>query len=61
MSAAAQAKEYDAAKLFKQEIDSHLSGNGAMPAVEPSEPISSGPVEVQSKVSIWLEYCNPAP
>ncbi|CAL8464299.1 g3834 [Coccomyxa elongata] len=49
MSTAARAKEYDAAKLFKQEIDSHLSGKGAQPAVEPSEPISSGPVEVQSK------------
>lgn len=53
MNAVARGKDYDAAKLFKQEINSLLLGNGAQAKVEPSEPVSSGPAEVQSSVSTW--------
>ncbi len=52
MDAAAETKKYTEAKVFKQEIDSLLSGNGAQPKeeindVEPSKPVSNGPAEVR--------------
>ncbi|BDA49833.1 Lipoxygenase 2.3, chloroplastic [Coccomyxa sp. Obi] len=56
-SAAIQARDYDAAKIFTQEVNSLLPANGAEPDKEtddeePSEPISPGPAEVQSEDKI---------